>query len=59
MSPDSSTTSRPRSLEPHSGHSGGGRLSALILIIYECWMEHLFVLSWARVRRIVLWSDVR
>ena len=40
------------------GHSGDGCLSSSILFKYECSRGHLFVLSWARVRRVVLgeWS---
>ena len=34
------------------GHSGDGCLSSSILFKYECSMVHLFVLSWARVRRV-------
>ena len=40
------------------GHSGDGCLSSLILCKYECSMGHLFVLSWARVRRVALGSVV-
>ena len=35
-------------------HSGDGCLSSSILFKYECSMGHLFVLSWARVRRVAL-----
>ena len=34
------------------GHSGEGCLSSSILFKYECSMGHLFVLSWARLRRV-------
>ena len=34
------------------GHSGNGCLTSSILFKYERSMEHLFVLSWARVRRV-------
>ena len=40
------------------GHSGDGCLSSLILFKYECSMGHLFVLSWARLRRVSLGSVV-
>ena len=33
-------------------HSGDGCLTSSILFKYERSMEHLFVLSWARVRRV-------
>ena len=42
----------------HRGHSGDGRLSASILLIYECRMWHLFILSQAMVLRIALGSVV-
>ena len=35
-------------------HSSDGCLSATILFKYECWMRHLFVLSWAFVQRVAL-----
>ena len=38
--------------------SGDGCLSSSILFKYECSMGHLFVLSWARVRRVALRSVV-
>ena len=38
------------------GHSGDGCLSPSTLFKYECSMGHLFVLSWARVRRVALVS---
>ena len=41
------------------GHSGDGRLSSSILFKYESSRGHLFVLSWARIRRVALGSDVR
>ena len=34
------------------GHSGDGCLTSLILFKYEHSRGHLFVLSWARVRRV-------
>ena len=34
------------------GHSGDGCLTSSILFIYERSRGHLFVLSWARVRRV-------
>ena len=40
------------------GHSGDGCLSSSILFKYEIGREHLFALSWARVRRVVLGSVV-
>ena len=40
------------------GYSGDGGLSSSILFKYECSMEHLFVLSWARVRRVARRSVV-
>ena len=36
------------------GHTGGGCLSSSILFKYESSREHLFVLSWVRVRRVAL-----
>ena len=36
------------------GQNGDGCLSALILFRYEGRLWHLFVLSWARVRLVVL-----
>ena len=33
-------------------HSGDGCLSSSILFKYKCSMGYLFVLSWARVRRV-------
>ena len=36
------------------GHSGDGCWSSSILFKYERSMGHLFVLSWARVRRVAL-----
>ena len=36
------------------GHSGDGCLSWSILSKYECRVGNLFVLSWAKVRRIAL-----
>ena len=39
------------------GHSGDGCLSSSILFKYERSRGHLFVLSWARVRR-VAWGSV-
>ena len=36
------------------GHSGDGCLSSSILFKYERSKGHLFVLSWARVRRVAL-----
>ena len=38
------------------GHSGDGCLSLAILFKYESIRGHLFVLSWARVRRVALVS---
>ena len=40
------------------GHSGDGCLSSMILFEYQCSMGHLFVLSWAWVRRVALGSVV-
>ena len=45
------------------GHSCDRCLSLSILFKYECSIGHLFVLSWARVRRVargggLFWSDV-
>ena len=40
------------------GHSGDGCLSSSILFKYERSRGHLFVLSWARVRRVSLRSVV-
>ena len=40
------------------GHSGDGGLSSSILFKHECSMGHLFVLSWAKVRRVALGSVV-
>ena len=40
------------------GHRGDGCLSSSILFKYESSIGHLFVLSWARVQRIVLGSAV-
>ena len=40
------------------GHSGDRCLSSSILFKYECSMGHLFVLSWARVRRVARGSVV-
>ena len=44
------------------GHSGDRCLCSSIFLKYECSMGHLFVLSWARVRRVargvLLRSDV-
>ena len=40
------------------GRSGDRCLSSSILYEYECSMGHLFVLSWARVRRVARGSDV-
>ena len=40
------------------GHSGDVCLSSSILFKYERSMGHLFVLSWARVRRVALGSVV-
>ena len=40
------------------GDSGDVGLSSSILFKYECGMGHLFVLSWARVRRVALGSVV-
>ena len=39
-------------------HSGDGCLPSSILFKYERSMGHLFVLSWARVRRVALGSVV-
>ena len=36
------------------GNSCDGCLSSSILFESECWMGHLFVLSWAMVQRVVL-----
>ena len=41
-----------------SEHSGDGCLSSSILLKYERSRGHLLVLSWARVRRVVLGSIV-
>ena len=38
------------------GHSGDGCLPLSILFKYESSRGHLFVLSWARVRRVTLGS---
>ena len=40
------------------GQTGGGCLSSSILFKYESSREHLFVLSWVRVRRVALGSVV-
>ena len=40
------------------GHSGDGCLSSSILFRYECSMGHLFVLSWASVRRVTRGSVI-
>ena len=40
------------------GNSVDGCLSLSILFKYEHSRGHLFVLSWARVRRVALWSVV-
>ena len=40
------------------GHSGDGGLSSSIFCNYESRVGHLFVLSWARVRRVALGSVV-
>ena len=40
------------------GHSGDGCVSSSILFNYECRVGHLFVLNWARVRRVALGSVV-
>ena len=40
------------------GHSGDGCLTSLILFKYERSRGHLFVLSWARVRRVARVSVV-
>ena len=40
------------------GHSGDGCLTSLILFKYERSRGHLFVLSWARVRRVARESVV-
>ena len=40
------------------GNSGYGCLSSSIMFKYECSMGHLFVLGWARVRRVALGSVV-
>ena len=40
------------------GHSGAGCLSSSILFKYESRVGHLFVLSWARIRRFALGSGV-
>ena len=40
------------------GHNGDGCLSSSILFKYERSREHLFVLSWARERRVALESVV-
>ena len=40
------------------GHSGDRCLSSSILFKYESSKGHLFVLSWARVRRVALGSVV-
>ena len=37
------------------GHSGDGCLTLSLLFKYECSRGHLFVLSWARVRRVVIY----
>ena len=42
----------------HGMKSGDGGLSASIFFLYEHRMGLLFVLSWARVRRVVLRSVV-
>ena len=40
------------------GHSGDGCLISLILFKYEHSMGHLFVLSWAKARRVARGSVV-
>ena len=40
------------------GHSCDGCLSSSILFKYECRVGHLFVLNWARVRRVAMDSVV-
>ena len=40
------------------GHRGDGCLTSSILFKYERSRGHLFVLSWARVRRVAQWSVV-
>ena len=40
------------------GHSGDGCFTSLILFKYERSRGHLFVLSWARVRRVSRWTVV-
>ena len=40
------------------GHSGDGCLTSSILFKYERGMGHLFVLSWAKVRRVARGSVV-
>ena len=40
------------------GHSGDGCLFSSILFKYESNTVHLFVLSWARVRRVAMGSVV-
>ena len=42
----------------HRGNSDVRCLSSSIMFKYECSMGHLFVLSWARVRRIARESVV-
>ena len=44
--------------DPQKEHSGDGCLSSSIFLKYGCSMGHLFVLSWARVRRVVRSSVV-
>ena len=40
------------------GHSSDGCLSSSILLKYECSIGHMFVMSWARVRRAAGGSSV-
>ena len=40
------------------GHGSNGGLTSSILFKYERSRGHLFVLSWARVRRVAQGSDV-
>ena len=42
----------------YRGHSGDGSLTSSILFKYERSMGHLFVLSWARLRRVARGSVV-
>ena len=41
------------------GHSGDGCLSSSIFFKYEYRVGHLFLLSWAKLRRVAMGSVVR